>query len=266
MITILLFTTGMLMSPPQAEIHPATDTVLQCVCSTHPDKKSCREARRQDVSGSLHKMQKVADEFPKLPGYMRLPYLAAYACGESGFNEQPICGADRSCYDACMSKIPENRRIGRPRSKCIQQCDGIERCNDRGRSEGIFQLGKYHRRRLLKRTGDVYAAFDVETAARYVLESLTKNYSKVVADCKNDGSDRWGRYKRWDMVAYRWGKGPTMIHARKATKSCAPDLRTGKNSCIIEPAQKRIPRCFGQSRYVPKGYVWWSKDRSIWES
>ena len=239
--------------------------VVKCLCKTSGNRDRCATQRRLDVPTKLVAMAEVVrDHTPVLPGYMRLPFLAAMACGESGLRSAPTCGANQSCYSECVARLLKEERIGKHRSRCIQMCGGRKRCNDRGNSEGFFQLGRIHQAAMTRLYGTRTAAFDIRLSSHYVLGYLKRAVSGVVGDCKRYGASAWARPRLWAVVGYRFGRGPTLHPSRKAGHRCEKNLYTGKELCRDFPAESRVPNCLPNSRYVRLARYWYRKNAGAW--
>ena len=160
---------------PAVPRSPLLTAVVRCVCSASPTPKTCAAKRTADVAATLATLRPVAAKYKgTLPRYMRLPFLAATACGEGGFRAKPTCG-------------------GKPG------------CNDHGRSLGMFQLGKTIRARLAE-PADVYDPAKAADALLSVLadDGVKERAKSACPDLDEDDDDG----ELWGAIAYRVQRGP----------------------------------------------------------
>jgi hypothetical protein len=219
--------------PAHLQAHPdAVDIALGCLCQTHPNRKACKEARRADVAEVVADLLWVIDQREtQVPARFR-PILVAVACGEGGFSNYPTCGGDPGC-------------------------------NDSGTSGGMFQfklrggLQRLHQR-LYDEPLDVH---DHLQAGLYYLDRLIYGVRKNVPRACGHMSLK----DRWNVAAYRLGRGPMVQPSRKARTVCAPDLNNnGQEVCRTIPSQPAIPRCDPNSRYARWSVSWYRRAPEAW--
>ena len=213
----------------------SVDASLKCVCSTATNRAKCMETRREDVTKTLDELSVVAEEFKdELPGWMRLPLLAAVACGESGFRDRPTCG-------------------------------GNPKCNDSGTSGGMFQIkirGAISKS-FKKKHGRMLNVYDHVEAGRWYLQTILNAHKRTKGDCRKEAKT-WTSTEAWNTTVYRVGRGPTVSPPTMASTFCGFDLSKSEYKCRQIPGRKRIPRCSPTSKYGWWALKWWKKDRSAW--
>ncbi len=70
---------------------------------------------------------------------------------------------------------------------------------------------------------------------------------------------------RWNVAAYRLGRGPMVQPSRKARTVCAADINNnGEEVCRTIPSQPAIPRCDPNSRYARWSVSWYRRAPHAW--
>jgi hypothetical protein len=219
--------------PDHLQAHAdAVEIALGCLCQTHPNREACKDTRRADIKETVSDLLWVVDQrHDQVPARFR-PLLVAVACGEGGFSNHPTCG-------------------------------GAPGCNDGGTSGGMFQfklrggLQRLHQR-LYGEDLDVHNHL---SAGLYYLDRLIYGVQRNVPRA----CGRMSLKDRWNVAAYRLGRGPMVQPSRKARIVCAADLdRSGEKVCRTIPSQPAIARCDPNSRYARWSVSWYRRAPHAW--